>query len=471
MKHTSEKGIVIVLVLVFAAVFGLSVSALTSFIFSQSKLGASKETREKAFGIAEAGLEYYHWFLTHNPGNLKDGTTSSGPYVHTYSDPETGSIGSFSLSVQGNLKCGQLQSIDITSVGTANADTQFKRTVFGRHAAPSVAEYAYIIGENVWAGSDRDITGPYHSNGAVRMDGTNNSIVTSGVATWTCPAGDFGCTTSHTVNGVFGDGPNSNLWSYPEATISFSTMASNFSNLKTYAISSGIYLAPYSTTQINYSGYYTAVNGYHLKFNSNGTVDIYRVTNTTGYWGYRSDIGWTPDYHVITAETFIQRKTIPTDCPVIFVEDKTWIEGTVKGKVTVITADLVNAGYNPDVIIKNSINYSTQNGSDGLTVISENGIFIPPVSQNTLTLNGIFVAQGDRFGRPYYEGDTKSQLTIRGSIISNKRVGTSWTCEGGAVCSGYLNRDNSYDRLQTTNPPPFTPSSTTTQQYILWQEL
>ena len=184
MRHLRQKGITVILVLVFTAVFGLSVSALMSFIFSQAKLGASKEVRERALGVAEAGLDYYHWFLTHNPTDLQDGTGVTGPYVHTYTDPETGQqIGSFSLDIVGNTACGQLESIDVTSTGTVDTDSRFTRTVTGRHAAPSVAEYSYIIGDDVWAGPDRDITGPYHSNGGIRMDGTNNSTDVSAPAT------------------------------------------------------------------------------------------------------------------------------------------------------------------------------------------------------------------------------------------------------------------------------------------------
>ena len=463
-----QRGITIVLILVFAGVFGLSVSALMGFIFSQANLGAAKAVREQALGVAEGGLEYYHWFLTHYPTDVQDGTGSSGPYVHIYNDPEVGAIGSYSLDITGNLACGQLQSIDVVSTGEIDLDTRFKRTVYGRHAKPSVAEYAYIIGTDVWAGADRNITGPYHSNGGIRMDGTNNSIVTSALSSWTCTA-SFGCSPDQTQNGVFGAGSGSTLWQYPSSEIDFDSMTTDFSVLKTHAQTSGIYLAPYGSETIDYSGYDTAVDGYHLIFNSDGTVDIYQVTDTDGYWGYLTGPGWTPDFHVISSETFIERRTIPSDCSVIFVEDKVWIEGVVKGKVTVVVADTIN-DYDPDVILKDDIDYSTQDGTDGLTIISENGIYIPPQSPDDLSLKGIFVAQGDRFGRPYYSGDTKSQLTMRGSIVSKGRVGTSWSCSG-SFCSGYSNRDNSYDRLQTTNPPPFTPSSTTTPRYILWQEL
>ncbi|QSH39228.1 hypothetical protein JXR01_02910 [Candidatus Kaiserbacteria bacterium] len=472
MKHSSQKGIVIILVLVFAAVFGLSVSALTSFIFSQAQLGAGKEVREQALNIAEAGLEYYHWFLTHNPGDTQDGTGGLGPYVHTYSDPETGEIGSFSLDIVGNESCGILQSIDVTSTGTVNSDPKFTRTVFGRHAAPSVAEYSYIIGDDVWAGADREITGPYHSNGGIRMDGTNNSVVTSAVSTW---SQSFNCNGGSASPGVCGDGPNSTLWRYPASELSFSDIEANFSSIKTAAIADGIYLAPYGSTETYIFNPYggptdTAADGYHLIFNADGTVDIYQVTSTTGYWGYLSGIGYTADYHIISGESFIERRTVPTDCSVIFVEDKVWIEGTVKGKVTVIAADLVNSGYDPDVIISGDIDYSVQDGSDGLTVISEFGIYLPRDSADTLSIHGIFVAQGDRFGRPYYSGSLKTQLTIKGSIVSSQRVGTSWS-SGSTIISGYQNRDSIYDRLQTTNPPPFTPSRTLIPEYILWQEL
>lgn len=452
--------------LVFAGVFTVSVSALMAFIMTQAQLGSTKAVREQSFGIAEAGLEYYHWFLAHYPTDVQDGTGGSGPYVHTYDDPTGGTLGTFALDITANKSCGQIQSVDITSTGESYQDSRFKRTVFGRHALPSVAEYSYVVNEDTWVGADSNITGPQHSNGGIRMDGTNNSLVTSAVSSWSCTS-SFGCSPTQTVGGVFGDGPNSVLWQYPVPTVDFANMAANFGDLKSYAQADGIYLAPYSSTT-SYYGYQTALNGYHLIFNSDGTVDIYQVTNTSGYWGYQSDIGWLPDFHIITGETFIERRAVPTDCALIFVEDKTWIEGVVKGKVTVITAH-VNNSYDPDVILRDDITYSSQDGSDGLTVVSEGGIFIPPQSPDNLELNGIFVAQGDEFGRAYYSGDTKSQLTIHGTVISNHRMGTQWTC-GGSFCSGYANRDTSYDRLQTTNPPPFTPAATTTPRYILWRE-
>jgi len=474
-NYNSERGLTLIVVLAFTGVFMLSVAALMNFVLMQSKLGLNKGIRAQALGVAEAGLSYYNWFLAHYPNNLQDGTGVAGPYVHTYTDPVKGDIGSYSLSVKGNLSCGQVQSIDVTSTGTINADPRFKRVLKGRHAAPSVADYSYIIGENVWAGSDRQITGKYHSNGGIRMDGTNNSLVTSGVSSWTCD-GSFGCSPTQTKQGIFGSGSGSALWKYPTSKVSFADMATNLPNMKAYAESSGIYLPPYGSTEVYFKNpyggsNYTAIDGYHLVFNADGTVDIYQVTSTSGYWGYRSGIGYTADFNIIDSESFLERRTVPTGCSLIFVEDKVWIDGVVKGKVTVVSADLINNNYKTDVILNNNITYTKQDGTDGLTVISQNAILIPPRSPNDLTINGIFVAEGDRFGRPYYDYDKKNSLTIHGSIISNKRVGTSWSCGWtGYFCSGYSKRITTYDRLQATNPPPFTPSSTTTPRYILWQE-
>jgi len=466
-QKPSQSGIALVLVLVFASVFGVSVAGLMGFTLTQSRLGITKAISEEAFNIAEAGLEYYHWFLSHYPTDVQDGTGAPGPYVHTYASPETGAVGEYSLDITGNFSCGVLQSVDVRSTGVSDADTRFARTVYGRHARPSVAEYAYIIDEDVWVGPDSEITGPEHSNGGIRMDGTNNSLVTSAVATWTCDS-SFGCSPTQTVNGVFGSGPHSSLWQYPVQEIDFNLIGSNFASLKTYAQTEGVYLPPYGTRTQNVAGYQVATNGYHLIFNSDGTVDIYRVTQTSGWWGWLTGIGWRPDMHIITNEVFLERRSIPATCALIFVEDKTWVEGVVSGKVAVVVAEPGHS-YNPDVILRDDITYATDGSVDGITIIAEGGIFIPPQSPDDLELNGIFVAQGDRFGRAYYSNDMKSQLTLRGTVVSTRRVGTQWTCSG-TPCSGYLNRDNSYDRLQTTNPPPFTPVATTTARYIMWRE-
>ena len=473
-EFSRKRGFTMLLVVVFCGVFLMTTSVLAGFLLENKKLQREKETREIALQTAEAGLEYYRWHLAHFPSDLKDGTNTSGPYVHTYSDPEDGAVGSFSLSINGNTQCGVSSTIDITSTGTSNADTNFPRTLSARYARPSVAEYSYIVNTNVWAGSDRVITGKYHSNGGVRMDGSNNSGVESSVATWSCTS-SYGCSGTQTKPGVFGAGAGSALWSFPTPQVDFAGLSVNLSTLKGYAKNNGgLYFAPL-TGDVN-------KRGYHLIFKSNGSVDVYKVTNTTAVPGYSNEDGWVTEYNIIASESFLGNYTVPSSCSVIFVEDKAWIEGTVKGKITLAVADITNANHDVDIILKDNLVYAASDGTNGLTAIAERHVLIGLTSPDSMTLNGIFVAQTGRYGRNYYTTSGSNQvpsaydsyverstLTTVGTIVSNLRTGTQWTC-GGSFCGGYATRVDSYDGKLASSPPPFTPYTSTDYKFVNWRD-
>ncbi|HWP61495.1 MAG TPA: hypothetical protein VN495_02750, partial [Candidatus Paceibacterota bacterium] len=57
-----------------------------------------------------------------------------------------------------------------------------------------------------------------------------------------------------------------------------------------------------------------------------------------------------------------------------------------------------------------------------------------------------------------------------GSIVSDDRTGTAWLGSGNSTISGYQTRVDSYDELQATNPPPFTPAASTDYHFVLWEE-
>ncbi len=471
---TANSGFIMLLVVVFTGVFLMSTSALAGMLLMNKKLQREKEVRESALHIAEAGLEYYKWHFAHYPNDLKDGTNNSGPYVHSYSDPEDGVVGTYSLSINGNLQCGQPTSVDITSVGVSASDATYPRSLSVRYARPSVAEYSYIVNTNVWAGSDRVITGKYHGNGGVRMDGANNSTVESSVSTWQCTS-SFGCSSTQTKPGVFGAGTQPALWTYPTGQIDFAGISVDLAALKGYAKNNGgLYFAPLTGT--------ASQRGYHLIFKSDGTVDVYKVTSTTQIWGYSDESGWQQENTIIASETFVNTYTIPSSCSVIFVEDSAWIEGTVKGKVTLAVADVTTANHDVDIVLKGNVVYSSNDGTDGLTALAERNVLIGLTSPDAMTLNGIFIAQLGRYGRNYYTTSgsnevpstydayvTRTSLTTVGSIVSNGRTGTQWTC-GGTFCGGYASRIDSYDGRITTNPPPFTPYTSTDYTFKNWRD-
>jgi hypothetical protein len=480
-----RAGVTTLMVLVFMAVFLLLLSALTGFAFEEAKYSDATLDREQALDSAEAGLEYYRWFLAHFPGNLTNGTGQAGPYQYAINDPETGAaVGNASISVAANTQCGAIQSIDLTSVGTSVLGPQYPRTLFARYMEPSVAGYSYLLNSNVHAGSDRQITGPYFSNGGIKMDGTNNSTVSSAVSTWVCNS-TYGCSpTQNNAPGVTGTGSGSALWNYPVASIDFNAITTGLSNLKTYAKNDGgLYFPPAGTGVTNANQ-----RGYHLIFNSNGTVDVYKVTSTIGVAAvslYSNQPQM--DYNIINTQTYLGNYTIPTSCSVIFVEDRAWIEGTVKGKVTVAAADFVDASYNPDAYLSNNIYYSTYDGTSGLTVIAEGNVLIPLNSPDTMEVHGIFVAETGSYGRDFYTNNsnygtvvpsayssyvTRTQLTTDGTVVSNGSTGTQWDCGSPSVlCSGYATRIDSYDELQALDPPPFTPAASTNYQFVEWKEL
>lgn len=478
------RGVTTLMVIVFMGIFLLLLSALTGFALEEAKYGNATIDREQALDSAEAGLEYYRWFLAHFPNNLTNGTGQPGPYTYTVNDPETGlPTGTASISVVGNTQCGILQSIDITSIGKSTLNPGYPRTLFARYMEPSTAGYSYLLNSNVHAGSDRVITGPYFSNGGIEMDGTNNSTVGSAVSSWVCN-GTYGCSpTNNNAPGVLGSGSGSALWQYPVASIDFAGITSGLSNLKTYARNNGgLYFPPAGSGTTNANQ-----RGYHLIFNSNGTVDVYKVTSTVGVPAYPlSGTGVVQtDYNIINAQTYLGNYTVPSTCAVVFVEDRAWIEGTIKGKVTVAAADFIDANYNPDAYLSNNILYNAYDGSAGLTVIAEGNVLIPLNSPDVMSVHGIFVAENGSYGRNLYLNDshygstvpssyssyvTRTQLTTDGTVVSNGNTGTQWNC-GGAFCSGYATRIDSYDELQALSPPPFTPPASTNYQFIEWKEL
>ncbi|HVX91515.1 MAG TPA: hypothetical protein VHC20_07965 [Candidatus Paceibacterota bacterium] len=469
-----SAGFIMLLGLVFGAIFLGLVGALSGYVLVENKLQRTNASSEEAFSIAEAGVEAYKWFLAHYPGNTTYGTGHAGPYVSTYYDPENGTAGTISLSINGTTACGQTTSIKISSTGTPADDASVSKTVSATYAQPSVATYSYILNDSVWAGADRVILGPYHSNGGIRMDGTANSPVTSSVSSWTCTS-SFGCSHNTTEPGVFGAGSPSNLWSYPTPQVDFSAIAADFSGLKSTAQTSGKYFT-YGTKS-------SQQNGIHLIFNANGTVTVKKVTsvNSPSVDAFVDGSSGSTDYSLIKNETTLGTYTLASDCGLVFVENRAWIEGTITGKVTIVVADVTDANGAVDAIIPNNLTYSAYDGTVGLTVIAQHDVLIGPTSPSTMTMNGIFIAQNGAFGRNLYDcpgtyegGNGSSRLnslTILGTTVSNKRTGTKWINGCGFYGdAGYQNRTDSYDRTLASSPPPFTPAVSTDYELMDWHE-
>lgn len=464
-----NKGIVTTYVLVFGSIFLILLGGLLGFILLQLRQSAQKVAWNEALEVAEAGANYYQWCINND---IEDQCQTEKDYF----DPAGNLIGRFSLQVTSTSACGQTIQKKIVSTGWANNFPTLKRKVSILYARESVAKYSYILNDNVWIGSDHEIRGPYHSNGGVRMDGENQSLVTSGKENWICTS-SFGCSPCPTTKGcwvqgsncvcpgVFTTTANSNpdLFSFPVPPFDFVGITIDLAQMKNSAQTSGVYLLP--SVNINPQG-----KGYHIKFKNNGTFEAWIVTWLSSAYAYSLEEGWHYDYFTISSEYLYRTYNIPSVCSAIFVEDNLWLEGEVKGKVVIASANLINPNLDTSVVLPGNIDYTVLDGSDGLALIGEKNVLIGPQSPNQMEVRGIFVAQKGRFSRNHYPNNFRDKLEIYGAIISNGRVGTQWV-SGSQIVSGYLKRESYFDANLIYNPPVFVPYIGPDFKIVNWEEL
>ncbi|MES2966492.1 MAG: hypothetical protein V4668_01740 [Patescibacteria group bacterium] len=463
--HNATKGYLLILVLVFGAIFFTIISSFTVFIVTQSKLIAQRVEVETAGQIAEAGLNYYKWFLAHYPNDVTNGTGLPGPYVGVYNDPEGAALGEYSLTIASTTYCGDLASMRVTSVGNTYNQPNVKKTLSARYARPTIADYSYILNSNVWVGPDSQITGPYHSNGGIRFDGRNNSIVTSGQLTWSCDS-SYGCSPTATQNGVFTTtaNPTTALFDYPSAPINFAGVTVDLATIKTKAQNNGgRFFGPSGRA------------GYYVIFNADGT---YEVNIVRGKENEPNGNAWGHQMHILKNLESVGTYAINPACPVAYFEDQVWIEGVVNGKLTLAAADVSSNTINPSIILNDNITYA--NATSGLLAIAEYDILVGLVVPTDMTLNGIFLAQTGKFGRNNYipadvppswdEYILRNSLTLNGTIVSNGRVGTKWINGSGTFTSGFNYRYTSYDKNLVASPPPLIPNTSDDYTFSDWQD-
>ena len=241
---------------------------------------------------------------------------------------------------------------------------------------------------------------------------------------------------------------------YPVASQDFNSVLADFSYMKTQSqTSAGKYFAHVNNTYgrqiiLNTNNTFTTcvVNSADTVVLRSGYIPSNEVTN------YKKNSGGG------TCSTCsgqcATNYTIPNN-GIIFVEDNVWLQGQINGnKVTVVAADLVS-GINPSIYLKNNVLYSHYDGTDILGLVAENNIEFTENSLSNLEVDGALLAQQGRVGRDYYNGETKTTITLRGSIGSNGRINFGYT-DG----TGYVNRNLYFDNNLLYYPPPYFPTGT-----------
>ncbi|MBC7073800.1 hypothetical protein H5T58_00170, partial [Candidatus Parcubacteria bacterium] len=333
-----KKSAISVYTLVFGLILILLLGGLLNFLLSEIKITNQKIAREQAFNIAETGIFYYLWCQNNQV---------SCPLQKDYEDFSGKIIGKFQLEVEREMNCGIEGTHKVTSIGWTLKYPQIKRkisVIFGRE---SIAKFSFLLNSDVWVGQDVIIFGPYHSNGGVRFDGKNLSLVSSSKEKWVCTK-NFGCGPEGQgyglglcppecqiiekqciCPGVFSTTKNSNrdLFSFPVPNFDFLGLTLDLAEMKQKAQNYGIYLPP--SHNINSNG-----KGWHLIFREDGTLEARIITQLNCISSYSLEEGAHIDCFTISKEISYRTFQIPADCGLIFVEDNIWPEGKIKGKVT-----------------------------------------------------------------------------------------------------------------------------------------
>ncbi|MCX6781768.1 MAG: hypothetical protein NTW66_01445 [Candidatus Magasanikbacteria bacterium] len=450
--HHDRRGAVLLYATIFGFIaFSIVVAAVSGYAISEHRASVYKHGREMAFQIAEAGVNYYRWHLAHNKEDYRDGTASSGPYIHIYEDKNGTPIGHFSLNIIPPLIGSSVVTIE--STGWLDAQPNSRRTIRARVGFPSLTDYAILTNSDIWIGDTEETHGKFHSNGGIRYDGIGDAPITSGVPTYNCKE-HHGCGAGQDKPGIWGTGGPQSFWSFPVPVKSFDVVTIKLSDIKTGAQpeNGGLYLTS------------SGKSGWRIRFRADGKIDVNKVNsvncNNGKDIGSNKYVNYCIDIKTVgTTET----RDMPTSS-YIYVEDTVWVDGVVKGRATIGTAT------GKSIIINDNLTYTAKDGNHVLGLIAEQNILIPYNSPNNLEIDAAMLAQNGAAKRYFYPGNKRDNLLVYGSVISSGVWTWSWVSGGGEVVSGYTNTSMTYDVNLTYGPPPGFPVGSE-YNLISWEEV
>ena len=427
-----------VIMMVATLFMGLAIAVVTLSL-SNIKLAKNHERAISALDIAESGINYYMWHLSHNnkdycDGNVCEGTGPYGPFIHEYKDQSGKVLGSYEITITPPILGDNVTRI--RSVGHID-NSDKKRTLTAELGMPSFARFSFLTNSECWFGNGETTEGPVHSNVGVHYDGAANGVVSSSNLSYT-PSSSYGGD-GHTVrDGVWGNGGPINYWVFPVPTVDFNKISVDFTNLRTKAIINGIHYDKSSS-----QGYY-----FHLRIDNK--IDVYRVSRerTSG----------------ITTN-FIETKNAPSN-GILFAEDNVWVDGTYNNKITIV-ADTPGSGT-PAIKIKDNLLYQAKDGNSSIGLVAEGNVEVPQYASNNLEIDAALLSQTGHVWYPYVFGAIKNNIQVYGSISTLQTWTWTWV-SGSIVTSGYRTTSQTYDPYLTLNPPPEFPT-TGTFAILSWRE-
>ena len=517
----NESGFILPTIIGFILAIGIISVALVEIINTNINIVGNNIKSQEALNIAEAGINYYLWHLSHNNEDFRDGQSTPvnphpdlgyGPYTHNYVDDDAVNRGTYTLWIKPQGSGSTV--VNVRAIGKTHG-SNITRTIDAKLGAPSYASYAVSSDSALWFGSTETATGPVHSNSGVRMDGPNTSDVTSSNSSYVPSYTLGGDGNSHP--GVWCHpsitNPNCNTrskvdWRYPVPTIDFNKITSNLCSMKKVAFASDPSTAslanlpnacsqtPTTRTtsylpQRSTSGSYSISRGYLITLNSNNTYDV-------SYVNAENDRS-TPYTSALSLQNVATNIAVPAS-GVIFVEDNVWIRSSPSGfhgRVTIAAGRLATTA-NANIVIADDLTVVNKNSSDAIGLVAENDVLIAPYAPPetgsfNFEIDAAIIAQN---GSVLYPGTyrTDANRCTRGWVSPNQtftffgsvatRETWTWTwLQGSSPCgdavrdvstnryiSGVHHNNSQYNYNFLYNPPPHFPI-TSTYNVLYWREV
>jgi|GEM_PF-124193 len=517
-----EQGFLLPALLSFIIAMGIISGAVLEIILNNFTVVGNNVTSQKAFNIAEAGVNYYLWHLSHNATDFKDGqstpvtpdpTLGYGPYVHNYVDADAINEGTYTLYVKPQSSGSTIATV--RSIGKVKGSS-ITRTISAQIGASSFASYGVVSDSALWFGSDETADGPVHSNQGVRMDGQSNATVSSANTTYTPPYANGGCLGGNCSHpGVWCDTSvttpvdcntrDKSNWQFPTTQVDFNQVSTSLCTMKKAAFasdSSTAALATRSNACSQTPGTRTAAyipqrsssfntsRGYLIELNQDDTYNLYDVNNVKD----AKTVGYA---NALTMQTVATNIAIPSS-GVVFAEDNVWVRSnpTFHGRVTIASGRLATS-YTTDLSVADNLAYSTKDGSDAIGLVAEGNVYIssfapPATSSFTLEVDAAVLAESGSVEYPsnYTFSDNtctrgwinnNQTLNFYGSVATRQTWTWSWqlgsSCgdavkdtSSGYYISGFKYNTTHYDYNLQYAPPPSYPI-TGGYNILSWREI
>lgn len=499
------------------------IAAAEELVLSNLSLVGRNNDSQKALNIAEAGINYYLWHLSHDGTDYKDGRTTPatpdpnlgyGPYQHNYIDDNANTTGTYTLWIKPQGSGSTV--VTVRAIGKVS-NSSATRTIEARIGAPSFASYDVLADTALWFGNTEATSGPIHSNQGIRMDGASADNITSARATYVPPSSLGGDgSTSH--NGVWCSPSvtspvNCNTrsksdWSFPVAAVDFNQVSGSLCTIKKVAFLSDPATAslasnnstacsqvpaqrtPAYLPQRSSNGSFNVSRGYLIQLNSDGSYNLYNVNGENDRL--------TPYTSALTLQLVATNVAVPSS-GVIFAEDNVWVRTnpTFHGKVTIGAGRLQSSNVNANIVIADDVLYSTKNGSDAIGLIAEDDVIVAPYAPPSsgsfnFEVDAALIAQSGSVNYPlnYRTNNnactrgwtsTNQNFTFYGSLSSRQTWTWTWLV-GNSSCgdavrdstneyiSGISHNTTQYDYNLQYSPPPSFPV-TSTYNILSWREV